>query len=558
MLHCPAKLHRIHRFEISGCRYVADINKHQCFEISEITDEILQRCESTHHDALIEMLSKRFHRPKVIETMEELGQIAELGFLFHDPKVSTMSPAKLRIFAPNAQSVLIDTKYLAGGGTIASNHLLRALARYADIVVPGSDRNIEDSGFINISLNLKEPEELKKHFLQNHYEGILLWSTEEFHRFRYTANIPIISRIYSPRGHNGILINRLLRTYAAMEEFDAFIAPTQSVIDFYSRFVLDTDCFHVVSNGVDIHHFRQIDQGSARKQVSQILKDPRIATSKPIIGFFSRFQPEKGAGVYIQLAKLLPEMLFLAIAPPSKGYSIDTFPQNLIYAGQQPREQLPVFINCFDIHCFPSMVGEESFSNAVRETMACGVIPIVPNMDGLPENVGEGGIVVECKNYKNEIGSFAASISPYQLAEAIKDILDQPEKMQQLSEQVLRKARSWTWDDAAKCLLDLFSQLNLRQEFQLTMKYPVRLVPYSDSATHQIKPCSILVNSDNRGRFPLMFHSYQQSMLDGVALKLLRKHTLHEVEAVLLEICESRQETLETLQRVRGFYYATS
>lgn len=559
MLHCPASLHRLHRFKFSEQPYVADLDKHQCFEFSEIADWILRQCESKSHDELIEGLCQSFPRPKVMETMEELGQIAELGFLFQCQQTTSIpTNTKPRIFAPYAQAVLIDTTYLAGGGTIASDHLFHALAKYTTLIVPGRRERVIESGLTEIPLKWHESKELRKHLLQSHYDGVFLWSAEEFHRFRYTSNLPIISRIYSIRGHNGQMINGILRAYAAMRDIDAFVVPTRSVIDFYARFVLDTDCFHVVANGVDTQLFRPMDKTSARKQVSQILNDPRIASDKPIIGFFSRFQPEKGAGVYIQLAKLLPEMLFLAVAPPSKSYLIDAFPSNLIDAGRQPRERLPMFINSFDLHCFPSMVGEESFSNAVREAMACGVVPIVSNLDGLPENVGDGGIVIECDNYVNEIGSFAASVSPYRLAEAITDALNNPTRMESLRQRALQKARSWTWDDAAKQILNLFKQLNGKREFYRWVKYPIRFVPYWDSPYRHIKPCAMVLNYDSHDQFPLMFHNYCQSMLDGIALKLLRKHTLHEVEAVLLELCDSRREALEVLQRVRGFRNATS
>ena len=88
MLHCPVRLHRIHRFRIAEQFYVADIDKRQCFEISELADEILQRCESMPHEELIEGLCERFPHPEVMETMEELGKIAELGFLFQDTTTS--------------------------------------------------------------------------------------------------------------------------------------------------------------------------------------------------------------------------------------------------------------------------------------------------------------------------------------------------------------------------------------------------------------------------------------------------------------------------------------
>ena len=152
----------------------------------------------------------------------------------------------------------------------------------------------------------------------------------------------------------------------------------------------DQSVFHTIPWGVDHKKFHPLDKQKAKNEIAKMLNKPQIA-SLPVVGFFSRFQPEKGAGIYIKIAKRLPHTCFLMTAPTLNFYEHQQLPSNLICAPQQPRDQLARLINAFDVYCFPSMVGEETFGLALLETMACGVPPVVPRLDGLPEVVGDAG-----------------------------------------------------------------------------------------------------------------------------------------------------------------------
>ena len=175
--------------------------------------------------------------------------------------------------------------------------------------------------------------------------------------------------------------------------------------------MLDLDAFQVVPNGVDTELFQPMEKPAAKQQVANLLNCPEIAHRK-IVGFFGRFQPEKGAGIFIQIAHMNPDLLFLVVVPKLGWYDLRELPPNLIYAGHQPREQLPLFLNAFDLHCFPTMVGEEARSLTIMESMACGVPPVVSAIADLPIMVGNAGVVVQTNRFKEEIGSFAGGVSP--------------------------------------------------------------------------------------------------------------------------------------------------
>jgi glycosyltransferase involved in cell wall biosynthesis len=304
------------------------------------------------------------------------------------------------------------------------------LAKYADVYVAGESKKQIAEGIYEVPLN---------HFdlKWEDYDGILAYHSELFldllHLFR-VANVPILIQIYAPRGHAGKAINSILFHYSAMRDFDGFAAPSASVGRFYSQFVPDTSCFYVLPMGVDGDEFKPMDKQTAKAEIAQMLDDSRI-TEKPVVGYLSRFQPEKGASIYIEVARRIPDAIFLVGAHTLRHYRLRDLPKNLIYAGFQPREKLPLLYNAFDVYCFPTMAAEETFGLTVLEAMACGVPPVVPNFDGVPDVVGDAGIVVEAENFSHDIGSFASYVSAEALSDGIQELLNQPEKRLLLGKQ---------------------------------------------------------------------------------------------------------------------------
>lgn len=556
----PIQTHTLHRFGMNSVHYVADIAKMKCFEISELVDQILNLCGKTNRRELVESLVDRYSERDIEATLDQLEIIAEQGFIFQsqsDP-VRASNRERPRIFVPDGHLSIRELSLSSGGAVIAMSNILAWLSKYADIVVPGTDFLTLAPGITEIPLDINDSIGLHHHFLHESCDGILLWVfSKQYLWFRSISDVPIICRLDSFRGDNNGLINEIHQAYAATRACDAFVTVSRAGKDFYSKQLLDPSCFHVIPNAVDTELFRPMDRIESRKRVAETVGDTRIASERPIVGFFSRFQVEKGSGIFLQVAKLLPDVLFLVIAPCHACYSKTDFPENVLYAGQFPRNELPLFINCFDYHCFPSVIDEESYSLAVLEAMACGVPPIVPRMSGLPEVVEDGGILVECDTYDFALANFAASLSPYRVAEAIQSALSNPQRRETLRERCLKKARSYTWDDAARAMLRLFEQLNCQKNLRWKMNLPVRFADDWDPADRTLQPSSLVLNCSEWGDSPLIRPSYRQSMLEGLALRLLRSHTLHEVEAVLLELCD-RDEAKSILDRIRGFVIATS
>jgi glycosyltransferase involved in cell wall biosynthesis len=197
---------------------------------------------------------------------------------------------------------------------MALHHMVANLARSVDIHFAGQQfREIDEGIFetpISYSAALSAPWQLE----QGGYLGILAlhWPPRgnEMLPFFERVNLPVLLQIHAPRGHGGDAINSVLRHYAAMRAFDGFTVPSQPVVDFYRRFVLDTDCFFVLPNGYEPDLFQPMDKTVAKQKLAELANDSRL-TQQPVVGYLSRLLPEKGALIFLKLANCSPTCFFL-------------------------------------------------------------------------------------------------------------------------------------------------------------------------------------------------------------------------------------------------------
>ena len=486
------------------------------------------------------------------------------GILFSNlkrdiPAPETEASERLKILVLQRSAYATDITKATGGVSVAHHSLVKSLEAYASLDVVGESDAAFKENVRGIRFQGNDRTALMR-LTGGNYDAVLLESHQDT-RFlsllRY-IDAPFVVPIYCARGHNGDGINAGLLWYAAMRPFDAFLVPTNSVSDLYGRFVCDKDIFHTIPLGVDTHKFYPLEKQKAKNEVAKMLNKPEIATS-PVVGFFSRFQPEKGAGIYIKIAKLLPHACFLMTAPTLNIYAHQELPPNLIYAPQQPRDQLARLLNAFDVYCFPSMVGEETFGLALLETMACGIPPVVPRLDGIPEVVGDAGVIVPAEVYENEIGSFAGAVSPSVMANAVNALLTDEKARLELGEKARERALTFTWDKTAENLITLFGRLKEIQQLGDRYKrhFGISFAPNLNNRQRRIEHQAILNNITLDKERPLMNNRYAQPIEEGLSLALLRKHSPHEVEAVLHHLCgEERTEAI--LEKVFGFQEAVN
>ena len=559
MLVCPKPTTHLHKFRQGNRMYVADLMQCVVLEIDNIVWEVLDLCPVLSSEEIIERLGKKYDSDLVIAALDSLATMEERGILFSNlesspPALRAETTQKLKILVLQRSPYAADITLAAGGVSVAHHNLIKSLEAYASLDVIGERDEKFNGSAQGIRFQVNDRSALLK-LMGRNYDGVLLESHQgnQFLSLLHCIDAPFVVPIHAARGHNGDCINTGLLWYAAMRPFDAFLVPTNSVRQLYSRYVFDKDMFHAIPWGVDHNKFHPLDKQESKNEIAKMLNKPQIASS-PVVGFFSRFQPEKGAGIYIKIAKRLPEVCFLMTAPSLNIYANQQLPPNLICAPQQPREELARLINAFDVYCFPSMVGEETFGLALLETMACGIPPVVPKLDGLPEVVGDAGIVVPAQAYDDEIGSFAGTVSPNVMADAVNSLLTNEKARLALGQKARERALTFTWDKTAQNVIALFRKLKRIQQLENGYKrhFAISFAPYLNSRRRQIESRAILNNITVQRERPLMKDRYAQPIAEGLSLALLRKHSRHEVEAVLHHLYgQDRAE--EILQKVFGF-----
>jgi glycosyltransferase involved in cell wall biosynthesis len=104
-------------------------------------------------------------------------------------------------------------------------------------------------------------------------------------------------------------------------------------------------------------------------------------------------------------------------------------------------EDLPALYVLADVFAFPSWY--EGFGLPVLEAMACGTPVVAADNSSLPEAVGEAGVMVGADDTTA-------------LTEALANVLTDAQLRARLLEAGRKQASSFTWEDAARQLLDLY------------------------------------------------------------------------------------------------------
>ncbi len=231
---------------------------------------------------------------------------------------------------------------------------------------------------------------------------------------------------------------------------DHVIADSQSTKrDLVELLGTPADRVTVIYSGVE-PRFRPITDRAALEVVRRRYDlPPRFILS------VGTLQPRKNFGTLIEafarLRNLIPEARNLKLLiVGGKGWLYDDIfarVENLglqgqvLFPGFVADEDLPVLYNLADIFVLPSLY--EGFGLPPLEAMACGTPVITSNASSLPEVVGEAGVTVEPTDVEG-------------LSEAVRRLLEDAELRRELAQRGLARAREFTWERAARQLLEVY------------------------------------------------------------------------------------------------------
>ena len=571
MFDFPRVLHRLYLFEEDGVLYAADIEKARVIEISAVMVDILKLAEEQKSEEIVQTLNTSYSEDEILEAFERFSEFEREGLLFNrgenlrETFAIESKRRKLLVVIPNITTdSFFDIETLYAGTNMALSYMFEHLTKYVDLHFAGNqNRKLADNVY-EVDIRVSDFGRLSRRINETYFGILTLHRDHEtwlLPLYQHKELPPILVQCHAPRGHGGNAINSMLRHYAAMRDFDAFTAPSDYVREFYANYVWDTSFFNTLPNGVDSALFCPMEKEKAKKELAEHVGDNRIVTT-PTVGYLSRVQSEKGASVYLKLAELNPHLLFLIAGPHFGRYQLRELPDNLVYAGFHPREKLPMVYNAFDVYCFLSMSGEETFGLTVLEAMACGVPPIVPNFDGVPSVVGDAGLIADAENFDQDIGPLVSYPSPIDFSEKINLLLSDNSMRQTLSQKARKRALSFTWDKTAQRITQLFESLEKKRQLVSPNKLLNAFAPdieVSNPKQHHLKYKSIVLSMNKHYQRSLMGDAlYSQRVEDGLAITLLRNHTAREAEALLAEFIEDQAEARTILQKVRGLIHATA
>lgn len=114
---------------------------------------------------------------------------------------------------------------------------------------------------------------------------------------------------------------------------------------------------------------------------------------------------------------------------------------NVTFTGWVDPIDMPAFYKASDMFVFPSLY--EGFGLPLVESMAAGVPLVTSNASCIPEVVGDGGLIVDTKNYKK-------------MGEAMYKVLKSKTFRNTLIKRGIKKSQRYSWDDLVRFNIKLY------------------------------------------------------------------------------------------------------
>ncbi|TQV70536.1 glycosyltransferase [Exilibacterium tricleocarpae] len=221
----------------------------------------------------------------------------------------------------------------------------------------------------------------------------------------------------------------------------AVIAVSNPVAGYAKRRGAPKECIHVFGNGIDSERF---NLAMREKSVRSRLKlDEHF-----VIGFHGRERPWHGFKRLVQAytglhGDNLPRQLL--VVGEGKFADLKSLPPSKYQRfGWQPHSKMPEYVAAFD--ALPLAYTEDIpyyFSPLkLMEAMACGVVPVVPDLGDLARTVSH-----------NETGLVYAPDDAAALAQHLQWLIDNPQEKALMSERAATYASQFTWERIARFAL---------------------------------------------------------------------------------------------------------
>lgn len=218
--------------------------------------------------------------------------------------------------------------------------------------------------------------------------------------------------------------------------------------------------------GVDSKKFNPLD-------VSITLPADVKDINKPVVGYIGAISDVFDKALIVELAKALPHATVLLVGPKYTNTSILENCPNIVMLGERPHDQMPNYINSFDVALIPYVVNEFTdsvYSCKLNEYLAMGRPVISTNMrevrafsEGSPDVVTIG----------NDTMDFIAKV---------KQALDDPQiQSQSMRNKRIAVAKENTWDQRFAGIMEVIDK-HLLLKSQESVGWKKSLIKYYGSS----------------------------------------------------------------------------
>jgi len=552
MIQLPKNLQPIHTFEEAGVWYVAHLQSGDVLKIDPLTAEILTLCSTTDSAGIVKKLADKYTEGEILESLKNLsGDMEE--FLFKPEAIPAfrrkITQSRLRIFIPHG---FMKYREVLGPTLNAGIYnLLVTLTKYADVFVeadnnPAVMEQREQLMALGIAFvsdlfesNKNTPIHAANRSIIEDCDGILTLSPhphEELNYFRHNT-IPVISRVFSDRNLREATINKVLSHQSLHRSFDVVCPDTPWIAEELEAVTgSHFNGLTMIPSGVDTEVYSPQNRQQAREVVASIVETESIL-QMPCVGFINGFQPQNSLRMIEELAVLHKDLAFIILDPILSRHHSQK-PRNVFYIDlQSPEDTLALswIYSACEFVIFPSVIGTP-FS-MVLEALACGVPTLALAPTGLPEDLGR---CIKSVPITRETTTGKFVIPTAAVSEEINALLGAPKQRAILSRKAREIASNYSWDQTAREIIQLFTDLNEKKLQKAVPTYPdVAFSSYYNKAENVVKSGALQFDG-----------SFQHRVEEGLAQTLLAEHTPEEVGVVLrylLKDAEKADKVLSTL-----------
>lgn len=290
---------------------------------------------------------------------------------------------------------------------------------------------------IEKEINIKEYDLIHAHW--SYPEGYIARELKEKYK------IPYIITAHGSDIHTNMEKDNNVKklTLSALEAADKVLFVSKALLGKAKNLGYSGHNSCVVYNGVD----RNIFKPKNKKLIKQELG---IKDTHKVVGFVGNLVSVKRADkipeIFKNINKLNKNITYVIVGDgPFKDYILDKCKDkgiNIVFAGRVVPDKVAYYMNSMDVMILPSR--NEGFGNVIIEANACGVAVVGSDAGGIPEAVGNAGVIVKDGNEFEK-----------RFAEAVVELLDKDIDINKLIE----RTYEFDWSNIVQKELEIYKKV---------------------------------------------------------------------------------------------------